>query len=456
MKLKLEEAFSDLGDNVEKALSNYFLEILNLDSSELDKTTDYVKELMNSESKIIDFDKYTDLTSSLADYDEDEKDDIKKVKQEKIILDVLYDILISKKKEWNDFTKKYLNDNNLNRKFSSLTTEIEKRRNEIKHISESVKSIEISNYEIANKGYNSVININNNRDQLIDILEENNIKFLLDYNQIFVRVDAVKKTILENAMKKFKVKELPAKRNPIAKDLKSPKYAEKVLPDRTKLPSKEWKTSGAEKLKKAVSETKEDELMTKKVNEGILGLVGVTGIRRMQELAGMPAKKTVTEDESLLSLEDFDDDHDTDHTMSMSSKTSLNSPKVTTPLQPSKSKFTDHINDDDFDLNLDTDTHPDPDLTDMNVDDELPIDTDSTFDPTDSNINIDSDIDMGTGDLEQSEAAVSILSACDTIQNSIKDLKVSEFKQIVKRLQDLSTSARAMGVDFLPESRKVK
>ena len=103
MKLKLEEAFSDLGDNVEKALSNYFLEILNLDSSELDKTTDYVKELMNSESKIIDFDKYTDLTSSLADYDEDEKDDIKKVKQEKIILDVLYDILISKKKEWNDF-----------------------------------------------------------------------------------------------------------------------------------------------------------------------------------------------------------------------------------------------------------------------------------------------------------------------------------------------------------------
>ena len=109
-----------------------------------------------------------------------------------------------------------------------------------------------------------------------------------------------------------------------------------------------------------------------------------------------------------------------------------------------------------FDLSLDTDTHPDPDLTDMNVDDELPIDTDSTFDPTDSNINIDSDIDMGTGDLEQSEAAVSILSACDTIQNSIKDLKVSEFKQIVKRLQDLSTSARAMGVDFLPESRKVK
>ena len=118
-----------------------------------------------------------------------------------------------------------------------------------------------------------------------------------------------------------------------------------------------------------------------------------------------------------------------------------------------------------IDAELDMDPSIDTGL-DTSVDDEMgelpsEVDMGSDLDPS-----IDADagipgaigsepISIGMGTVPtQSEAMSQIEDALNSIQTSLADIRLSEYKSLVQKLQDLTNQAQMMGRDYLGERRK--
>lgn len=142
----------------------------------------------------------------------------------------------------------------------------------------------------------------------------------------------------------------------------------------------------------------------KSVNEGVMGLVSLQPINRLMELAGIKAD-TVTPISSDSPSDDMDDD------------------VVTT------------IPDDSDDMGMDDD-----------MDQDIPTDVPSNMDGIDSEVITPEAC---------SPAMNQINDYLNNIQTMIPDIKMSEYKPLMIKVQDLNTQVQSMGRGYLGE-RKLK
>jgi len=171
--------------------------------------------------------------------------------------------------------------------------------------------------------------------------------------------------------------------------------------------------------------------MTKKVKEGVLGMTQMPGLRRMMELAGMPS----------------------DQIDQIGADTSL---PVTTDISPSTDMDDAALGIDD--LALDSD-----DLDDVGLDDPAmagdfadAVDMDDLGDDGIDDMDVDLDMDaQGSGAVtmgSDSSPAYNLISdALASIQGSLPDVKISEYKTLIQRLEELTNQLRQVGQSYLGE-----
>lgn len=125
---------------------------------------------------------------------------------------------------------------------------------------------------------------------------------------------------------------------------------------------------------------------------------------------------------------------------------------------------------DDMDMGADADMGMDaPGDTIPDIDDETMPDTDLDVsgmvdpqagvpgaigsDPVDAVPGLGMDTGMGMAPT-QSDAMAQIEDALNSIQTGLADIRLSEYKSLIKKLQDLTNQAQMMGRDYLGERRK--
>jgi hypothetical protein len=167
--------------------------------------------------------------------------------------------------------------------------------------------------------------------------------------------------------------------------------------------------------------------MTKKVKEGVLGMSRMPGLRRMMELAGMPA----------------------DQINQMGVDSSL--PVTTDAVDPAMdTSDIDGMDMGDDDLGIEDGSNIDADdLTDdFGMDDMDPAPAGSFADPMGAD---DMDMDMGDPAMgtDASPAYTLISDALTSVQNSLPDVKISEYKTLIQRLEELTNQLRQIGQSYL-------
>jgi hypothetical protein len=174
----------------------------------------------------------------------------------------------------------------------------------------------------------------------------------------------------------------------------------------------------------------------KKVEEGVLGMSRMPGLRRMMELAGMPA----------------------DQIDQLGADTSI---PATTAVVGSDTPVTDEMDavvtsalpgigaDDDMDLGIEDGSGIDAD--DLS-DDDFGMD-DLEMDPSPAGSFAGDGMDMGMGapmgGTDASPAYMLIDDALSSIQGSLPDVKISEYKTLIQRLEELTNQLRQIGQSYL-------
>lgn len=172
---------------------------------------------------------------------------------------------------------------------------------------------------------------------------------------------------------------------------------------------------------------------TKKVNEGVLGMTSLDTLNRLRQLAGIRTNVQLSEDE-ISAVDDI----------------SLDAPE------------------DDFEVDINDDLGDDEDFSfDTSLDDDSLGSQQDDFSMSagpelgmDSNIGLGLDSNLGLGgDLSQgsvSEAFTEIQSHLTDIQTKLGDAKLSEYKSIISRLEDLIVQVKALGKSYLGENERKK
>jgi hypothetical protein len=172
--------------------------------------------------------------------------------------------------------------------------------------------------------------------------------------------------------------------------------------------------------------------MTKKVKEGVLGMTQMPGLRRMMELAGMPA----------------------DQINQIGADASL--PVTTSIASPATDAMDSVMGADDADLGIDDMAIDGDDLDDVGLDDPAMAGDFADADAVDGMDDMDMDMDLDTVDMpvtgsDASPAYTLISDALASIQGSLPDVKISEYKTLIQRLEELTNQLRQVGQSYLGE-----
>lgn len=175
------------------------------------------------------------------------------------------------------------------------------------------------------------------------------------------------------------------------------------------------------------------DMKKKTVQEGVLGMTAMPGLRRMMELAGMPA----------------------DQIDQLAPDAGMPATTDVVPAQPATAEINAVMDanglptgDDDMDLGIDGDLDGD-DLAgdDLGLDDPAPAGAFADAVATD-----DMGMDMGGDELTGSDASPAftlINDALASVQNSLPDVKISEYKTLIQRLEELTNQLRQVGQSYL-------
>lgn len=179
-----------------------------------------------------------------------------------------------------------------------------------------------------------------------------------------------------------------------------------------------------------------------RIDEGILGMTKIDPLYRLRELAGVKSNNKIVEDEPALAIagdDDFEIEDDTDDAMG------------------DELAFDTQTGDLGDDMGIDTDAE---------VMDPMagPVD-DMGMDDMDMDMGMD-DIGGMPGDLPpmddaivapmDSQAYTEIQDHLNSIQASLGDVKLSEYRSLIAKLEALTVQVRSMGRDYLGEARKLK
>jgi hypothetical protein len=185
-----------------------------------------------------------------------------------------------------------------------------------------------------------------------------------------------------------------------------------------------------------------------RIDEGILGMTKIDPLYRLRELAGVKSNNPIVEDEPAIAIagDDFDIEDDTDDTMGPDMGDDMAFDTETGDLGG------DLDMGDDMDMGMETDplagSVDDMGMDDMGMDDmgmdmggmpgDLPPTNDMMVAPMDS------------------QAYTEIQDHLNNIQASLGDVKLSEYRSLIAKLEALTVQVRSMGRDYLGEARKLK
>jgi hypothetical protein len=178
--------------------------------------------------------------------------------------------------------------------------------------------------------------------------------------------------------------------------------------------------------------------MKKNVKEGVLGMSALPGLRRMMELAGMPA----------------------DQIDQLGADAAIPATTDVVPVSPAIDMGMSDVSPDvdDIELGIDADDAIDgDDLADV-MDDPAPAGDFADAVAMDDMGGIDGmDDDMGMDDAapatgsDASPAYMLISDALTSVQSSLPDVKISEYKTLIQRLEELTNQLRQVGQSYLGE-----
>jgi hypothetical protein len=178
--------------------------------------------------------------------------------------------------------------------------------------------------------------------------------------------------------------------------------------------------------------------MKKNVKEGVLGMSALPGLRRMMELAGMPA----------------------DQIDQLGADAAIPATTDVVPVSPAIDMGMSDVSPDvdDIELGIDADDAIDgDDLADV-MDDPAPagdfadavaMDDMGGIDGMDDDMGMDDDA-PATGS-DASPAYMLISDALTSVQSSLPDVKISEYKTLIQRLEELTNQLRQVGQSYLGE-----
>lgn len=206
----------------------------------------------------------------------------------------------------------------------------------------------------------------------------------------------------------------------------------------------------------------------KKVDEAVLGMANVPMVNRMRELAGIktpvePVSEKFQKLRHIRELEDFDDIQTFDD--SLDNETGFDEPMdVPAPVNPAAPATgipqPDIMAADDAMGGVDD--FGDDSMGGM--DDDISMGVDPMDDGMDDGMGDDLGIPSFSSTLPGAAAPVDnntpaytqIMSSLDQITAQLKDVKVSEYKEIINRLKSVHQEIRNQGFNYLQESRKRK
>lgn len=226
-----------------------------------------------------------------------------------------------------------------------------------------------------------------------------------------------------------------------------------------------------------------DEEIEENLNEGVLGMKSVSPLYRLRELAGLDTSNMVKDHNSPLAAGTVNEGAGLDGsewTYEISSKLSnLLRGKTEITMTELGNTFGDlsadmieniisFIENKGVELIDDIDS-----VTEDTLDVDFGVDADGVDDTIDMDIDgVDADVEAGIpGDLPpepidaivdiaplptQSEAMSVIEDALNSIQSGLADIRLSEYKSLIQKLQDLTNQAQMMGRDYLGEQRRLK
>jgi hypothetical protein len=242
-----------------------------------------------------------------------------------------------------------------------------------------------------------------------------------------------------------------------------------------------------------------DEEIEEPINEGVMGMKSVNPLFRLRELAGLPMQANNYHDIKVAEAPDVDplghlsagpvggdpmDDMDMDVDMDGIDMDvdGMGDDPVADPM-PDMDGGMDAGMDAGIDEPLDTIDMPDDDAmpdTDIDVlDPDAGVPGALGSDPIEDPMNPGPDLGMGGGAAmggpamppvggmnpmgmgmattpTQSEAMSAIEDSLNSIQTGLADIRLSEYKSLVQKLQDLTNQAQMMGRDYLGEARRKK
>jgi hypothetical protein len=213
-------------------------------------------------------------------------------------------------------------------------------------------------------------------------------------------------------------------RNPHNKDLQRMQSKAGVIDPKRKMDQKDERGRGAKHKKRewdeAIDKLAENKAPTldHNLNEGVVGFADVIPLFRLRELAGLPP-------------------------------TPMDPPVDPVGVEPPSAD------------GADVDIAPDIAAPDPSVDLAVPVDSapvdslSGDVDPIAPDADAPVNVDV-VGGATPSPAMASIDDHLNNVQLQLPDIKMSEYKILVHKLQDLATQLQAMGRDYLGEKRTLK
>jgi hypothetical protein len=195
--------------------------------------------------------------------------------------------------------------------------------------------------------------------------------------------------------------------------------------------------------------------MKKRVKEGVLGMTALPGLRRMMELAGMPADQI-----DKLGA-------DTDIPVTKQPVPARADQPTTAAINQAMGIPTIAVDDmddtdDDYALGIVADDDLDgDDIEDVSLDDPSPAgdfayavaadDIDGMDDDAGMDMDMGMDDDVPATGSDASPAYMLISDALTSVQSSLPDVKISEYKTLIQRLEELTNQLRQVGQSYLGE-----
>jgi hypothetical protein len=214
--------------------------------------------------------------------------------------------------------------------------------------------------------------------------------------------------------------------NPHAKDLQRMQSKAGVIDPKRKIDQRDERGRGAKHKKRQWDEAIDgvesaNESAGDTLSEGVVGFADVIPLFRLRELAGLPP-------------------------------TPMEPPVDPAAITPPAADLGGSLNPTD----VSTDIAPaDPVVDAVPMQMEPTADIPGDIDPMAPDADVPVDVDV-VGGVTPSQAMASIDDHLNNVQLQLPDIKMSEYKMLVHKLQDLATQLQAMGRDYLGERRALK